>query len=81
MDDRRADPRLRALKGARIAFNNGFSTMDCMARNISPAGAKLVLRSTVGIPDSFQLTFEDGVRRNCTVRWRTITDLGVSFED
>ncbi|RYC17500.1 PilZ domain-containing protein [Ciceribacter ferrooxidans] len=81
MDDKRAEPRLRSLKGARIVFNNGFSTMDCMARNLSPGGAKLVLPSTAGIPDSFGLNFEDGKRHTCTVRWRTPTELGVSFED
>ncbi|RCW24691.1 PilZ domain-containing protein [Ciceribacter lividus] len=81
MNDKRAEPRLRSLKGARIVFNNGFSTMDCMARNLSPGGAKLVLQSTVGIPDSFGLNFEDGSRHNCSVRWRTATELGISFED
>lgn len=55
--------------------------MDCMARNLSPGGAKLVLQSTVGIPDSFGLNFEDGSRHNCSVRWRTATELGISFED
>lgn len=81
MDDNRTEPRLRSLKGARIVFNNGFSTMDCMARNLSSGGAKLVLPSTAGIPDAFGLNFEDGRRHNCVVRWRTATELGVSFED
>ncbi|MBB3428835.1 hypothetical protein FHT85_005866 [Rhizobium sp. BK312] len=35
--------------------------------------------STAGIPDSFELTFEDGARKNCVVRWRKLTDIGIEF--
>ncbi|GEO87141.1 MULTISPECIES: PilZ domain-containing protein [Alphaproteobacteria] len=80
MDERRAHPRLRALKGARVVLPGGHSTFDCMIRNLSPSGAKIILESTVGVPDVFQLKFEDGSARPCLVKWRNATEMGVAFQ-
>ncbi|MBC7152030.1 MAG: PilZ domain-containing protein [Rhizobium sp.] len=79
MDERRTATRLRALKAARIVLPGGYSTFDCMVRNLSPVGAKLVLEQTFDVPDAFQLNFEDGSVRQCTVKWRNPKELGVAF--
>ncbi len=79
MSERRKFARTRALKGARIIYGNGSLTRDCAVRNLSTNGAKLVMPSTAGIPDSFEVAFEDGARKNCTVRWRKLTDIGIEF--
>lgn len=79
MDERRASPRLRSLKGARILYNNGATTRDCTIRNLSAGGAKLVMETTVGLPESFALALEDGSQRLCEVRWRKFTEMGVEF--
>ncbi|MBW8298737.1 MAG: PilZ domain-containing protein [Hydrogenophaga sp.] len=79
MDERRTATRLRALKAARIVLPGGYSTFDCMVRNLSAAGAKLVLEQTFDVPDAFQLNFEDGSVRQCTVKWRNPKELGVAF--
>ena len=81
MSERRKFARTRALKGARIIYGNGSLTRDCAVRNLSTNGAKLVMPSTAGIPDSFELAFEDDTRKNCAVRWRKLTDIGIEFVD
>ncbi|NKN36656.1 PilZ domain-containing protein [Agrobacterium sp. a22-2] len=80
MEERRTTTRSRALKAGRVVTNNGHSTHDCMVRNLSASGAKLVFETTIDIPDQFQLRLEDGVMRSCTVRWRKARDIGVSFD-
>lgn len=78
-DDRGA-PRQKTLKGARIVFNEGRSTIDCTIRNLSPGGAKLLVTSVVGVPNSFDLVMANGERRACRVAWRALKELGVAFE-
>lgn len=77
----RRDMRIRALKAARIVLPGGHSTFDCLVRNLSRSGAKLVLESTIAIPDAFSLMFEDGTVHACELRWRTLKEIGVAFLD
>jgi hypothetical protein len=77
--EHREVPRRTTLKGGRIVFNSSYSTLDCKVRNLSPKGAKLVFASVVGVPDSFELIFEDRTRRPCRVIWRRLNELGVEF--
>ncbi|MCJ7996617.1 PilZ domain-containing protein [Rhizobium cremeum] len=79
MEEKRAQPRARALKAARIILPGGYSTFDCMVRNLSAGGAKLVMETTVGVPDEFSLRFEDGSIRPCQAKWRNAKELGVAF--
>lgn len=75
----RAAQRHRTLKGARIVFNAGRSTIDCTVRNLSATGAKLDVTSVVGIPNSFDLLVGEQPRP-CRVVWRSLKQLGVEFE-
>jgi hypothetical protein len=79
MEERRAAQRHRTLKGARIAFNGGQSTISCMVRNLSDIGALLQVDSVVGVPEHFDLLLSDGRAFHCWVSRRTATELGVSF--
>jgi hypothetical protein len=82
LDGKPRAPRLRTLISARISFNGGRSTMDCTIRNQSETGAKLVLPSTVGVPDRFDLIIiSKDMTRKCPVAWRRADEMGVSFED
>jgi len=79
-EEHRKFPRRRTLKGGRIVFNQGRSTINCMIRDLSPAGARLEVTSSVGIDDEFTLAFDDGSRvQGCVVRRRSVTSLGVEF--
>ncbi len=77
--ERRAVLRRTTLKGGRIAFNAGRSTVDCTVRNLSSKGAKLVVNSVVGIPDTFDLVLSDHSKQPCRVTWRALKELGVEF--
>jgi hypothetical protein len=71
--------RRTTLKGGRIVFNAGRSTIDCTVRNLSAKGAKLLVSSVVGIPDNFDLMLDGHSRQPCRVVWRTLKELGVEF--
>lgn len=80
-NDSRTAPRQRTLKGGRIIFNAGRSTIDCRVRNLSSRGAKLEVTSVVGIPNTFDLMIgEEGAMQSCRVAWRTLKELGVEFQ-
>jgi hypothetical protein len=82
MEERRANARSRTYLGAEIAFNNPYSTFDCLVRNVSRNGATLELGHTVGTPGAFELTIHrEGAPRACRVIWRSSTRLGVEFSD
>jgi hypothetical protein len=79
-DEKRSETRRTMLRGGRIVFNNGHSTIDCTIRNVSSAGAKLVVTSPLGIPESFVLMFDTKEKRPARVVWRTTKEVGVAFE-
>jgi len=73
---------MRVLKSARIVFDGGYTTYDCRVKNLSSAGALLLLPSVLGIPKHFSIEIDkSGTLRPCTVMWRTDTQLGVAFDD
>jgi hypothetical protein len=79
--DRRRQPRLRALKAGRAILPGGYSTFDCMIRNLSPIGAKVAFETTVDIPPQFRLRLDDGTTHDCAVKWRNAREMGVAFLD
>lgn len=79
--DRRGETRRRVLKGARLAFNKGYGAMECVVRNQSERGARLVLGDTMGVPSRFDLEISgEGDLRPATVRWRTGEAVGIAFD-
>lgn len=56
MQERRKSHRSRTYLGGRIAFNQRASTMDCLVRNLSSDGARVVFTNTLTVPDEFDLT-------------------------
>jgi hypothetical protein len=79
--DRRNVARTRILRGAKIIVPHKSSVIHCTVQNITSGGACLKVANTYGLPDSFELTFEQGrTRRACRVAWRTTDELGVAFE-
>lgn len=80
MDEHRANPRQRVLKGGTISFN-GDAAISCTVRNLSVAGAALDVASPLGIPEHFTLVFEDHhTAKPCRVIWRKERRIGVAFE-
>jgi hypothetical protein len=50
MPEARRSKRVRTILGVKIVFNNRMSIMDCVVKNISSSGAKLVLPDTAPCP-------------------------------
>ncbi len=78
-DGRRAE-RIKSLLRAQISFNNHLSTVDCVIKNISPLGAKLLVNEAMSVPDQFELHVP---RRGRTyvarMVWRDPEAVGVEF--
>jgi hypothetical protein len=80
--ERRDVTRTRVLCGAKIIPPRHGSMIHCTVQNITSSGACLKLANTYGLPETFELTFEQGrTRRACRVVWRTSDELGVAFEE
>jgi hypothetical protein len=77
--ENRSTQRRTTLKGGKIVFNAGRSTIDCTVRNLSRDGAKLMVTSVVGIPDSFDLMLPNTHRQPCKVVWRKAKEIGIEF--
>ena len=81
MKDRRRFPRLRSYLGGRIDFGWN-SAMDCLVRNLSSEGAKLVFTNTLAVGDTFDLFIpQQGRTRRVRMTWRQPEAMGVRFLD
>jgi hypothetical protein len=80
MQERREFQRGRTYLGGRLAFNNQYCTIDCLVRNMSQNGAKLVFQGTVLLPGEFELTLpQKGESRRARIVWRGEGEAGVTF--
>jgi hypothetical protein len=80
MRERRKTVRTRTYLGAQIAFDQRSCVMDCLVRNFSPEGAKLVFSNTVTVPQEFDLSIAKQ-QRTFRVRmiWRRADEAGVAI--
>jgi hypothetical protein len=79
--DRRAHPRSRLLRRGRIVFRDGYCSADCVVMDISTGGALLKFAGLIGLPETFELRLDSGIRRRAEVRYRTHETMGVRFAD
>jgi methyl-accepting chemotaxis protein len=80
MVERRRFPRTKVYKPAKLIVG-GRSMLSCVVRDVSKHGACLHLQSTASVPEEFDLSFDTGqMLRKCRVAWRTLTNVGVSFD-
>jgi hypothetical protein len=80
MLDRRQRSRTRVYYGGLIAFNMRDSTMACVVRNFSDAGAKVEFENTALLPDEVDFV----VRRRAfsgraRIVWRSANQAGFAF--
>jgi hypothetical protein len=80
MQDRRKTTRRRTYLGGQIAFNRQSPLVDCLVRNISAEGAKLVLASTGTVPQEFDLAVHKTERTfRARMIWQRAEEAGVVF--
>lgn len=77
--EKRLAPRRNTMIRARIVFNGGRGSADCIIRNLSESGARLELASVGNIPQTFDLIAPGHRPHSCRVIWRALKELGVSF--
>jgi hypothetical protein len=82
MNERRGVTRTRIRRNAEIVVaRRGAEKVQVTLQNLTSTGACLMLASTYKVPDTFDLTFDQGRScRPCRVKWRSGDRLGVSFE-
>jgi hypothetical protein len=79
MIERRAHVRAPRLKPGKIVFKDRLLVYDCTLRNVSEAGACLLVANGFSLPGDFTLTL-DGSTVRCNVAWRRPDRIGVSFQ-
>jgi hypothetical protein len=78
MLDRRREQRWPAYLGGKISFSKRFSVADCLVRNTSPRGARLVVYNGCFVPDEFDLSIPcKRVSYRVHARWRRFEVIGV----
>jgi hypothetical protein len=79
MNERRTSARTRQLKAGSIVFNSAQSTFSCTVRNVSAAGACLMVTSPLTVPAAFDLLVA-GERKPCAIAWRLPDRVGVQYQ-
>jgi len=80
MTERRKSLRMRSFLGGEVAFNKGQSKLECLIRNFSQRGAKLVFADPVTVPTEFDLYVPKKERSfRARVIWCRATEVGVTF--
>lgn len=69
----------RVLWGARVVFNDGRSTIDCIVRSISETGALLKVASVVEIPGEFILDIKNRGLYQCRIVRAGVDEIDVEF--
>lgn len=78
--ERREELRRKALLPARLVFNDGRSTLSGTIRNLSGSGARIGFCDFCAMPARFMLQLGREPRlRPAVIRWRTLTEIGVTF--
>ena len=80
MVERRQAERQKSFLRGCIYFDKGRSAVDCLIRDISSHGARLIFSDTVPIPDAFDLYVPRRVQTlKARVHWRQGDEIGVAF--
>jgi len=79
MCERRGEIRRRTLLDGRLAIDH-LSTLDCVVRNRSERGARLLCRIAPSIGAvSLEINALPAFRKNARIVWRRLEDCGVEF--
>ena len=64
-----------------ISYPKRRSSISCLVRDLSRSGAKVWTLAVRIVPDVFRLTIDaTGEYADCTVIWRSETEIGVVFD-
>jgi two-component system cell cycle response regulator len=79
-ENRRSARRNRVLKRGMMVVNDGYSTINCLIRDLSTSGARVTTEDEYMGTDKFSLVIMDSGRRlPAEMRWQRGRELGVRF--
>ncbi len=80
--NRRRDLRRRTLKRGLLILNQGYSTVNCIIRDVSVSGVRVAVEGRFLAPDKMELMVADtDKRRPVEKRWQRDDQLGLMFLD
>ncbi|MGO9048083.1 MAG: PilZ domain-containing protein [Xanthobacteraceae bacterium] len=80
MAERRASRRQKSFLRGIVYFDKRRSVMACLVRDLSEAGARIVLSQTVAIPDLIELHIPQREETlSARVQWRRADEIGLAF--
>lgn len=81
MSERRQSARRRTYLAGRASYVKPVSSDECLVRDCSLGGARIVFSGATAIPDAFDLAIRDsGETRSVRVVWRDGLQAGVVYE-
>jgi hypothetical protein len=82
MSERRNTTRQKSFLRGCIYFNNRRSALDCLIRDISETGCRVIFSSAVQIPDVVDLYIPQKEQTlRAVVQWRQGEEAGIAFGD
>jgi hypothetical protein len=82
MGERRKVVRQKSFLQGRVIFNNGRTSLDCLVREITPLGARIIFSDVVSIPDTVDLHLPQKNRTaHARVVWRHSDEIGLAFSE
>jgi hypothetical protein len=80
LEERRKHQRGRTYLNGAIAFNKRWSTLDCLVRNLSRDGAKIIFADAAAAPAEFDIMIRrNGESRRARIVWRQESQAGILF--
>jgi hypothetical protein len=80
MEERRKTQRSRTYLWGGIAYNNYCTTLNCLVRNLSPDGARIVFSDAVALPVQFDIVIRRSrENRRAQMVWRDEAQAGIQF--
>lgn len=82
MGERRNSIRQKSFLRGRIIFNKGRNAFDCLIRDISGDGARIIFSEMVSTPDVVDLYIPQKEQTmRARVQWRRGDEIGLAFPD
>jgi hypothetical protein len=82
MAERRHSARQKSFLRGCVYFNKGRGAIDCLIREISDGGARIIFSDVVNVPDVVELYIPQKEQRvRARVRWRHGDEVGLDFPE
>jgi hypothetical protein len=82
MGERRGSQRHKSFLQGLIRFDKRRGAINCLVRDVSDEGARIILSEAVTIPDSVELQIpQRGQTFRAVVQWRHADEIGLAFND